>query len=325
MEKVGLENTSLNDNSYQIPVEENEGKSKTKSLVKGKLKEKQYKRRKGKGEDCQKSEKEIAKMKLKKDKTCSICSKVFRNVNLLNIHKRKHEKVTPFKCDICLTYFKKGDYLTKHKEMHTSYKCDLCIRYFADENKLTQHIQKRHNNTKRKKVINSKPSYNEIKVENEHEAIEPTEIQQSTSDPKENSSHTTKKRKRLSREVADENKQSKPAKKLRTKVSEIVNKENVSDRNEESQEKPQEKFQVRFNFLYFIYFVPMMCLLFNNVVEPRKEMTLKAKAYHKGWKHFSKVKNLDFHWHFCTYFFILFKYTFVPILQIHLCFFPGII
>ena len=243
MKEVALEKTPFDDYSDQkVADDENkvgkikkENNSNANSLCKEKLREKEHKRGEGKAEDFQKSENKIIKRKSKKDKTCLICSKVFQSVKILNIHKRKHEKITPFKCDICHTYYKQIKTLKKHMKIHTSYKCDECIRYFADENKLTQHVEQRHNNTKRK---------NRIIVHDENDTKEPTEAQQSTSESIDNRHHTTLRGKRPRREVTEDKQQSKPAKIIRSRVSENVKAENLLENFEENLKTDKEVCEV---------------------------------------------------------------------------------
>lgn len=77
---------------------------------------------------------------------CDICSAMFRSINSLAAHKRKHvPKGRVLSCQYCSKVFKKMSHLKRHEGSHDvnrTYKCSLCPKSYHLESGLIEHMHK---------------------------------------------------------------------------------------------------------------------------------------------------------------------------------------
>ncbi|XP_052742165.1 zinc finger protein 83 [Bicyclus anynana] len=75
---------------------------------------------------------------------CSKCLQMFKNVNSLSAHMRKHtEKGRVLSCKECNKVFKKISHLKRHESQHEinrPYKCTACPKSFPSEDTLKEHV-----------------------------------------------------------------------------------------------------------------------------------------------------------------------------------------
>ena len=94
----------------------------------------------------------------------------------LNYHVRAiHQKIRPFKCDICKTKFAKKQNLHQHisavHEKIKAFQCDICELKFSVKLNLNIHIETVHENVLRFKCNICNKDYASLKYLNSHKTV----------------------------------------------------------------------------------------------------------------------------------------------------------
>ena len=96
----------------------------------------------------------------KKMFSCETCPMVFTRREAQHIHMKKHKKVNPFKCQICMKTFWLRKERDKHKiEEHASEMslgCPKCDRKFFDTKSLRIHLFQMHDIKITATIVNNK-------------------------------------------------------------------------------------------------------------------------------------------------------------------------
>ena len=80
------------------------------------------------------------------------CIKAFPSLNRLNIHKRTHQGIKPFRCCICFKTFNEKGNLKTHLMFHSSernFKCLHCNKAYKTKHHLKEHVEIFHEKIKR--------------------------------------------------------------------------------------------------------------------------------------------------------------------------------
>lgn len=76
---------------------------------------------------------------------CEICGKQFKNLTVLNMHKKIHSIERPYKCEECSSTFRQAVALRTHRRVHSSvgkYCCDDCGMTFRWKQTYDKHLTK---------------------------------------------------------------------------------------------------------------------------------------------------------------------------------------
>ncbi|XP_067884610.1 myc-associated zinc finger protein isoform X2 [Heterodontus francisci] len=87
--------------------------------------------------------------RVRKNHSCELCGKAFRDVYHLNRHKLSHSDEKPFECPVCQQRFKRKDRMSYHVRMHEGgvnkpYICSHCGKGFSRPDHLNSHIRQVH-------------------------------------------------------------------------------------------------------------------------------------------------------------------------------------
>ncbi|XP_038636817.1 myc-associated zinc finger protein-like isoform X2 [Scyliorhinus canicula] len=87
--------------------------------------------------------------RVRKNHSCELCGKAFRDVYHLNRHKLSHSDEKPFECPICQQRFKRKDRMSYHVRSHEGginkpYVCSHCGKGFSRPDHLNSHVRQVH-------------------------------------------------------------------------------------------------------------------------------------------------------------------------------------
>lgn len=75
---------------------------------------------------------------------CSTCGKSYRQISLLNLHRRRHTGEARYSCDVCGKLFTTSGNLKRHQLVHSGekpYHCDFCGKAFSDPTAKMRHLE----------------------------------------------------------------------------------------------------------------------------------------------------------------------------------------
>ena len=75
------------------------------------------------------------------------CDKEFKNKYRLYVHYLSHERIKPFKCNICFREIFEKETLKTHKKTHPNqflFECSFCVFKCIEINDLVDHFRKAH-------------------------------------------------------------------------------------------------------------------------------------------------------------------------------------
>uniref|UniRef100_UPI00398E70B1 myc-associated zinc finger protein-like isoform X2 n=1 Tax=Pristiophorus japonicus TaxID=55135 RepID=UPI00398E70B1 len=87
--------------------------------------------------------------RVRKNHSCELCGKAFRDVYHLNRHKLSHSDEKPFECPVCQQRFKRKDRMSYHVRSHEGginkpYICSHCGKGFSRPDHLNSHVRQVH-------------------------------------------------------------------------------------------------------------------------------------------------------------------------------------
>ncbi|XP_059499231.1 myc-associated zinc finger protein isoform X1 [Stegostoma tigrinum] len=87
--------------------------------------------------------------RVRKEHSCELCGKAFRDIYHLNRHKLSHSDEKPFECPICQQRFKRKDRMCYHVRSHEGgvnkpYLCSHCGKGFSRPDHLNSHVRQVH-------------------------------------------------------------------------------------------------------------------------------------------------------------------------------------
>lgn len=75
---------------------------------------------------------------------CSTCGKSYRQISLLNLHRKRHTGEARYSCDECGKLFTTSGNLKRHQLVHSGkkpYHCEYCERTFSDPTAKMRHLE----------------------------------------------------------------------------------------------------------------------------------------------------------------------------------------
>lgn len=95
---------------------------------------------------------------------CSTCGKSYRQISLLNLHRKRHTGEARYSCEMCGKLFTTSGNLKRHQLVHSGekpYHCDYCDKSFSDPTAKMRHLET-HNTEKGNKCSYCDKRFNQV-------------------------------------------------------------------------------------------------------------------------------------------------------------------
>lgn len=95
---------------------------------------------------------------------CSTCGKSYRQIILLNLHRKRHTGEARYSCEMCGKLFTTSGNLKRHQLVHSGekpYHCDYCDKSFSDPTAKMRHLET-HNTEKGNKCSYCDKRFNQV-------------------------------------------------------------------------------------------------------------------------------------------------------------------
>lgn len=95
---------------------------------------------------------------------CSTCGKSYRQISLLNLHRKRHTGEARYSCDMCGKLFTTSGNLKRHQLVHSGekpYHCDYCEKAFSDPTAKMRHLET-HDTEKGNKCPHCDKRFNQV-------------------------------------------------------------------------------------------------------------------------------------------------------------------
>lgn len=76
--------------------------------------------------------------------SCSTCGKSYRQISLLNLHRKRHTGEARYSCRVCSKLFTTSGNLKRHQLVHSGekpYHCNYCDKAFSDPTAKMRHLE----------------------------------------------------------------------------------------------------------------------------------------------------------------------------------------
>lgn len=96
---------------------------------------------------------------------CSTCGKSYRQISLLNLHRKRHTDEARYSCEDCGKLFTTSGNLKRHQLVHSGekpYHCDYCERAFSDPTAKMRHLET-HDTDKGHKCQHCDKKFNQVR------------------------------------------------------------------------------------------------------------------------------------------------------------------
>ena len=95
---------------------------------------------------------------------CSTCGKSYRQISLLNLHRKRHTGEARYSCEVCGKLFTTSGNLKRHQLVHSGekpYHCDFCDKAFSDPTAKMRHLET-HDTEKGHKCPHCEKRFNQV-------------------------------------------------------------------------------------------------------------------------------------------------------------------
>lgn len=99
---------------------------------------------------------------------CSTCGKSYRQISLLNLHRKRHTGEARYSCEDCGKLFTTSGNLKRHQLVHSGEKpfhCEYCERAFSDPTAKMRHLET-HDTDKGHKCQHCDKKFNQVSDKN---------------------------------------------------------------------------------------------------------------------------------------------------------------
>lgn len=96
--------------------------------------------------------------------SCSTCGKSYRQISLLNLHRKRHTGEARYSCKVCSKLFTTSGNLKRHQLVHSGekpYHCDYCDKAFSDPTAKMRHLET-HDTEKGNKCPHCDKRFNQV-------------------------------------------------------------------------------------------------------------------------------------------------------------------
>lgn len=96
--------------------------------------------------------------------SCLTCGKSYRQISLLNLHRKRHTGEARYSCDMCGKVFTTSGNLKRHQLVHSGekpYHCDFCDKAFSDPTAKMRHLET-HDTDKGNKCPHCDKRFNQV-------------------------------------------------------------------------------------------------------------------------------------------------------------------
>uniref|UniRef100_A0A3B4ZKI6 C2H2-type domain-containing protein n=1 Tax=Stegastes partitus TaxID=144197 RepID=A0A3B4ZKI6_9TELE len=102
---------------------------------------------------------------------CSTCGKSYRQISLLNLHRKRHTGEARYSCKVCGKLFTTSGNLKRHQLVHSGekpYHCDYCEKAFSDPTaKISRLFLRKHNQSSSTDTCRSTSSSTQVRTKPE--------------------------------------------------------------------------------------------------------------------------------------------------------------
>ena len=95
---------------------------------------------------------------------CSTCGKSYRQISLLNLHRKRHTGEARYSCGVCGKLFTTSGNMKRHHLVHSGekpYNCDFCDKAFSDPTAKMRHLET-HDTDKGNKCPHCDKRFNQV-------------------------------------------------------------------------------------------------------------------------------------------------------------------
>lgn len=96
--------------------------------------------------------------------SCSTCGKSYRQISLLNLHRKRHTGEARYSCRVCSKLFTTSGNLKRHQLVHSGekpYHCNYCDKAFSDPTAKMRHLET-HDTEKGNKCPHCDKRFNQV-------------------------------------------------------------------------------------------------------------------------------------------------------------------